>query len=126
MYNMNQRRDSRWAADMSACVTVFGSVDRLILGKVRNVSSRGIGLSVDTPIPPGAALKIEIADSMLLGEVIYCRADGESYYTGIELEQVLHGLLELSQTLRQFSGDSGSQQADPVHYAHGENQKQPH
>jgi len=123
---MNQRRDSRWAANAAACITVFGPVDRLIQGQVRNVSRRGIGLEVDTPIPPGSALKVQIGDSMLLGEVIYCRADGDKYYAGVELEQVLHGLVELSQTVREFAGASSSEPADPAQYAYRENQEQSH
>ena len=63
----------------------------------------------------GSALKFELDDTLLLGEVIYCRDDGSSFYVGVELEHALYGLGELAEAVRSFTDSpSGPQQADPV------------
>ena len=54
---------------------------------------------------PGAAIRIEVDDSMLLGEAIYCRRERDGHFIGVELDQVLVGLTELSRTLEGFGAE---------------------
>jgi hypothetical protein len=124
---MNERRESRFEADQPVWVTVYGAVDVRVQGRVRDFSGRGLGLEVAQPIYTGTALKLEIADSMLLGEAIFCRRDGECFYVGIELEQALHHLVDLSEMLRGFTEEpSGPEHAYTVHDAGGQDQQKPH
>ena len=46
---------------------------------------------------------MELEDALLLGEVIYCRKDEDSYYVGVELEHSLCGLGELSRMIEAFN-----------------------
>jgi len=71
-------------------------------GRIRNASGRGMGLAVAQPIGVGALLQIA-ADSLLPGEVIDCRMDGDGFYVGVEREQALHGLAELAEMVRQYA-----------------------
>jgi hypothetical protein len=103
MVSMNQRREARFAANQPAWITLFGPVDTRLPGRIRNFSGRGIGLEVGQAIGTGTALKIEAQNSLLLGEAIYCRAEGEQFYVGVELEHALHGLAELGEMLRGFT-----------------------
>lgn len=117
-YFMNQRRDSRFQTDQPIQITVFGLPDIQVQAKVKNISGRGVGLEVERPLAIGAALKIPLDDAILLGEVIYCRAQGGGYYVGIELEHALFGLADLAVALRSFSDEySGVEQPHAVQHA---------
>jgi hypothetical protein len=121
---MDQRREGRFEADQPVWITLFGQVDVRIPGRIRSVSGRGMGLEVAQPIDTGAPLKIEASDSLLLGEAIYCRADRDGFYVGVELEQALHGLAELGERLRQYSEiSSGPEHAYAVQEAGSQDQE---
>jgi hypothetical protein len=120
---MSQRREPRLNADQAVWITVFGEPDIRLPARVKNVSARGVGLVLQGPVAMGSALKLELDDSLILGEVIYCRADDkDSFYVGVELEQALCGLAELADALQAFSEEpsraspSGVQPAEPVKY----------
>lgn len=115
MLIMNQRREPRFETDQSIWITLFGEPDIRLPARIKNVSPRGVGLALQGPVAIGVALKIELDDGFLLGEVIYCREDEDSYYVGVELEQALCGLKGLARALGAFSeAPSGPQQDDPV------------
>ena len=99
MVIMNQRRELRIETDQPVRVTIFGEPDIQLPAHIKNVSARGVGLELQGPVATGAALKIELDDALLLGEVIYCRADRASFYVGVELEHSLCGLRELAEAL---------------------------
>ena len=85
-----------------------------------------MGLAVAQSIGVGAPLKIEAADSLLLGEAIYCRTDGDGLYVGVELEQALHGLAELAEMVRQYAEEpSGAERAYAMDKAGGKDQEEP-
>ena len=99
---MDQRREPRFQIDQSVIVTVLGELPLKMHGRVRDASGRGLGLVVPRPVEPGAAIRIELDDSLVLGEAIYCRTDHGSHFIGVELDQVLVGLTELSRRLSAF------------------------
>jgi hypothetical protein len=96
---MEQRREARFQADQRVMVEVLSDSLPRMAATVKDASGRGLGLSAPVPIPPGAAIRIEIEDAVVLGEAIYCRKDQDSYFVGIELDQVLVGLTELGRRL---------------------------
>ena len=100
---MNQWREARFQASQSVAITLFGEPDIRISARIKNVSGKGIGLELDVPVAPGTALRVELEDALLLGEVIYCRKDESSYYAGIELEHSVCGLGELSRMIESFN-----------------------
>ena len=112
---MSLRSEGRFSPDQVVWITVYGEPDVRLPAVVRNVSARGIGLALESPVAVGSALKFDLEDSMVLGEVIYCRRDERTYYVGVELEQALRGLAGLARALRDFSDSpSGRQPTDPV------------
>jgi hypothetical protein len=113
MFYMKERRDARFEADQSLWITIFGEPDIQLPARVKNVSGRGIGLEMDGPVATGSALKIQLDDCLLLGEVIYCRRDASSYYIGVELEQALAGLAELGAAVRGFYEELAGEPASP-------------
>jgi hypothetical protein len=115
MVIMNQRCEPRLEADQSVCITLFGEPDIRLAARVKNVSTRGVGLELEGPVAIGSPVKIEIEDCLFLGEVIYCRQDETSFFVGLELEQALYGLTELARALGAFPDSSSSpEQTDPV------------
>jgi hypothetical protein len=86
-----------------------------------------MSLRLGQRVPPGTALRIDLPDSMLLGEVIYCRAEGEDWYAGIELEHALFSLNELAEALRGFHEEtSGREHQNALHDAGRQGEKQTH
>ena len=115
MLIMNQRRQPRLGADQSVWITLFGEPEIRLPARVKNVSTRGMGLELQGPVAIGSPVKIEVEDCLFLGEIIYCREDEASFYVGVELEQALYGLSELARALGAFSDSSpGPQQTEPV------------
>jgi len=124
---MNQRREPRFQLEQFLWITLFGEPDIRLPARIKNVSARGIGLEIQAPVAVGSALKFELDDFLLLGEVIYCRDDGNSFYVGVELEHMLCGLGDLAQAIEAFADPpSGLEQADAVKYRGNQNQQQSH
>jgi hypothetical protein len=96
---MDKRREPRFQADQPVVVTVLTEPPTRLDAWVRNASGRGLGLVTTAPVAAGAAVRIEIDDSIVLGEAIYCRDDHEGHFIGVELDQVLVGLTELARNL---------------------------
>jgi hypothetical protein len=105
---MDSRQEPRLEIDQEISLTLLGAAETAIPARIVNVSGKGIGLESSRPLPPGSALKIELADTLLLGEVVYCRERGARYQVGIALEQALYntrGLAALAERL--LGGTSG-------------------
>jgi hypothetical protein len=117
---MNQRREPRFVTDQSVVVTVLGDHEMQHIAKIRNASGRGLSIEIPSPVPPGAAIKIESQDSILLGEAVYCKGGQGPYLVGVELDQVLCGLTELGRRLQEFATDApaGTDWAYAVHHRH--------
>ena len=100
---MDQRREPRFQANQSVIVTVLTEQPTRVVARVRNASGRGLGLLVPCRVEPGAPIRIEIEDSIVLGEAIYCRPEQDGCFVGVELDQVLVGLTELGRHLSAFA-----------------------
>jgi len=102
---MNQRLEERIPFDRAVAVTLLGDIDTPLKARVKDMSGLGIGLELEHAVPAGTALKIELDDALVLGEVVYCRRDGASFTVGVHLEQALTGLAELRRTMEALTGD---------------------
>jgi len=86
---------------------------------------------MEVPVPAGTALKVELDDALLLGEVIYCRPDESVFYVGVELEHALCGLGELSRMVNTYNDafapvESRAQRGDSVIESGQQSQQQSH
>jgi hypothetical protein len=120
---MEQRREPRIQDNQPAWITIYGPVDTRIPARVRNLSGRGVGLEVGQPVAVGSAVKIELPDSLLLGEVIYCRQAAQLFHVGLELDQAVNSLVALSQSVHEFAEGSGPQQTHAVNHADRQHQQ---
>jgi hypothetical protein len=103
---MNQRREPRIELKQPVAVTVLATPPARHTAKTRNACGRGLALEMPVPLAPGTAIRVEMNDSMLLGEVIHCRNGSSEYLVGVELDQVLTGLTELGKRLQEFADAS--------------------
>ena len=71
--SMEMRLQRRLEIDEPVHVTVLDASDASFLGRITNYSGNGLGLATQGTAPVGAALKVELKDTLLLGEVCYCR-----------------------------------------------------
>jgi hypothetical protein len=122
---MDKRREPRFVADQSVTVTLLRDPETRVPARVKDSSGRGLGLVSSLPVLPGTALKIEMDDSVILGEAVYCRKDRDYWFIGVELNQVLAGLAELGRRLQEFSAElSGRQAVYALEHRHAENRQQ--
>jgi hypothetical protein len=101
---MDSRQEARLEVDQEVAVTLLGDVETTFTGKIVNISGRGLCLASRETLPAGAALKIELADTLILGEVIYCRAQESGFHAGIALEQALYHTRDLAALGRRLLG----------------------
>lgn len=97
---MDNRCEPRFTADQNISITVLSACPSRMNARVRNASGRGLGLLLPAAIPPGTAIRIDLDDAIILGEVIYCCADGDGYFMGIHLEQMLRDLADLDRSFQ--------------------------
>jgi hypothetical protein len=123
---MEQRREPRFEADQPVTVRVLKTPERQQVARVVNASGRGLALEITSPVEPGTALQIELEDALVLGEAVYCRNGKAPYLIGVELDQVLCGLSELSRKLQEFADQdlSGRQVTYALNNGNGKSQQQ--
>jgi hypothetical protein len=102
---MELRRENRVPIEHSVSLTVLGDPEILLTATIKNASGRGLGLLTAESVPSGAAVKIELGDSIFLGEVMYCQPQEGANFVGIELTEVLNGLAALSRQTQAFAAE---------------------
>lgn len=106
--NMEQRLEPRFTAGEILPVTVLGE-NRTLEARVVNFSASGLGLEIPEAIAAGSAIKIQVADDLILGEVVYGREQNGCFFAGIHLDQTLRGLTELVRIVQAFEEGSETQ-----------------
>ena len=84
----DRRQTPRHPSRQSAVVSVLGT-GQFLHGEVRNFSEGGTQIWLDEPLPVGSLVKIESAEGLLLGDVVYCRQEQAGWLLGIHVAQVL-------------------------------------
>ncbi len=99
---MDSRAHIRSDSNEPVHVTLLGDSQKTLLGRITNNSKHGIGLLIEEPAPIGSAVKVEWDSTLLLGEVCYCRAEGNSFAIGLELEHALYNTAELGRLAKRL------------------------
>jgi hypothetical protein len=80
---------------------------------LKNLSGRGLRLITGCAIQLGTAVRIDINDSVLLGEVCYCSSTPDGLVCGVQLEQALNSVGDLTRLVsRLMMEDTGSRPGD--------------
>ena len=120
IFHMDSRQEPRFEIDQEISVTLLGESEVVIPARIVNFSAKGIGLISSHPLPPGGALKIELADTLILGEVIYCRSDGSRYHAGIIMDQALYNTRGLAAFAERLLGVPSGQRTHAAVERHHE------
>jgi hypothetical protein len=85
---VERRREPRIRTNERVRVTqLTGSENAVFDARIIELSGRGLRVSVPYPLMVGSAIKIERPGELWLGEVVYCRASGDSFQAGVEIDQ---------------------------------------
>jgi hypothetical protein len=99
------RREQRLPANTPVTITVLGILgEPNAVGTVLDMSGSGLRLKLPIPIPCGAPVKLESDDMLMLGEVVRCEPQGQSYSVGLSLSHSLAALSELERLNRALLG----------------------
>ena len=85
-----RRREPRFEIDQPVTVKNLENPGMPLLGRLVNFSAKGTRLILEGGIDPGTMVKVEWGGTVLLGEIIYCWAEGSEFAVGLELEDVLY------------------------------------
>jgi hypothetical protein len=96
--------------DQPVVVTVLDGREIRRRSQLTNASAWGIGLEMTCAVAPGALMRIEFEDTVVLGEAVHCREFAGSYYVGVKLNQALKSLSDLAGGL----DDLARQPADSI------------
>jgi len=87
---MDSRQEPRFAADQPVTVTNLGAACSSVAATIVNFSARGLRLCLCEELPVGSLVKVEWGTTLLLGQIIYCKPEGEAYSAGMELEEAVY------------------------------------
>lgn len=93
----DRRQTPRRQLSESAVVNVLGT-GQLLHGEVRNFSEGGTQIWLGEPLRVSSLVKIECADKLLLGEVMYCRQEQAGWLLGIHVGHALSRATDLADT----------------------------
>jgi hypothetical protein len=97
---MDQRRQLHTGEPVQ--VTVLVEQESGSSGTIAKSANDNVELLVDKPAPVGAAIKLEGADSLFLGEIFSCRTEGEKFALGVELQHALYNTAELARLAKRL------------------------
>jgi hypothetical protein len=95
----DRRLSPREQLSQPAFVNLLGTC-RLLHGEVRNLSKGGTQIWLAEPLPVSSLVKIEYADKLLQGEVVYCRREQDGWLLGIRVAHALSGVRNLDDAKR--------------------------
>ena len=89
MNDMDPRRFPRFDANQEAKITLSNNSTSPIPARLIDFSEHGVRLSVREKLPLRSQIQIQWRGTLLTGEVIYCRPQGDEFVAGCEVEEVL-------------------------------------
>ena len=92
---MERRRHPRLPAHTPLRLTTLLGEPLSVEASLEELSGSGARISSPVALHPGAPLKLEWADALLLGECVYCQPAGDRFSLGVHLEHSLGCLGEL-------------------------------
>lgn len=98
---MDRRSEPRIEVDQCVEVSILGRANTSSSGRVVSISGGGLGVLVDSAVPVGEAIQVNLPGHMLLGEVRHCSMESGMHRLGVELIQRLT-LEDLESVIEQF------------------------
>ena len=102
---MERRAEPRFPVDKPIKVTFLGQPDRQVDAAITDVSGLGMRLFLAEAAPLDAAIRIDLDDALLLGEVCHCAPHEGGFAVGIQLCHSLIALDRLAKLRSRFLND---------------------
>ena len=106
MRSFHLRSESRPRVAGPLEVIVLGQRDVPIPGQVATLSGEELRLLLKTAVHPGAAVRIDVDGTVLLGEVCYCMPEEGAHAVGVHLQHAITLSDELARLMQRLLGDS--------------------
>ena len=98
---MERRLHPRTQVQFEARLTNRAKAEQSFLGRLCDLSESGLSVVLPVPFEPADLVELEVADSLLVGRVIYSNPENGSFRIGIEIDKVKLGNSDLSNLLQQ-------------------------
>ena len=82
----NRRDRARFKTDISVRVTLLDEPALICKGRLANLSAHGLSIILSDELNPGSIVRVEWGDTDFVGEVIYCRMQGQEFLAGLKVE----------------------------------------
>lgn len=76
-------------------------------------SGRAAVLMLDREVPPDSALRLDIGDKVLLGEVYWCEETQAGWRTSVALDQAISSVRDLTRLVRALLGEEEGRATTP-------------
>lgn len=97
---MERRSEPRVTANEPAQVTILDEKQEQFPARVIDLSGKGLRLAAPRRVEAGALIRVDLHDSILLGEVSHGTGEQPEVQIGVQIEHVLTNLQQL-QRLRE-------------------------
>jgi hypothetical protein len=98
---MERRLHPRTLVHFEARVTNLRTQEQTALSRVCDLSKAGISAILPLPFASADLVQLEVADSVLLGRVVYSNPEGSEFRIGIEVHRVKLGDSDVSNLLQE-------------------------
>lgn len=102
---MERRSELRLALDQAVRITCLDENRHVVVGRAVNLSGRGIRVLLPDGLRAGQPVRVDVDDTLLLGEVCYCEPGEKEFVVGIEIDQALGSLSDLARLNRALLGE---------------------
>lgn len=92
---MDRRTHPRFPVNTPVQLTTLLGERLTLEGHLEELSGAGARVSSGAPITPGTPVRLDLPDTLLLGECVHCQAVNGGYFLGIHLEHSLGNVSEL-------------------------------
>ena len=107
---MERRREARIESNDYVRVTILSDPPgNPTIGRVLDLSGRGLSVILAQSLPIGVPVRIDQPDQLLLGEVVYCRAENGAFRAGIQVDQALRQTSDLVALRRAIQNPSDAE-----------------
>ena len=103
---MERRFDKRFPSNLQVRVADLDNDDDFATGSLLDISVSGICVLLPILKPTGSLVKLDLAGTVLYGQVAYAHEESDNFRTGILVERVLVKASDLSHILESILADS--------------------
>lgn len=98
---MERRLQPRALVHFEAKVTNLSTREQASLSRVCDMSKAGISAILPLQFAPADLVQLDVADSVLIGRVVYSNPEGSQFRVGIEVHRVELGNSDVSNLLQE-------------------------